>query len=345
MAFSRDDLVAYETNPQTQVDNHDPFNPSPQGAKTVEADVNAAIDASISGSDVTDINDGSTTEPEAEPVAAEIANPEGAKDPDLEELTDGKPRSRAQERIEELVAERNALRKYGEYLLSQVDGQRKTTPVGETVASQAAPAETSEEPMPTLESAEFDPIKFSKMQNEWVQKQVNKRVEQAVKQIEVRQGEQATRQAFESKVAEFRKTAPDFDTVLSNPALPQLAPRAAKEVIHSDSGPAIAYHLAKNPDLATRIARMDSDGQIKAIGRLEEQLSKSTQQEPSTVAKPAVRQTGVTKAPPPPKPVSTGSGVISKPENIMSMDEWVSNERNKKIADRTAKIKMRNSMR
>lgn len=343
MAFTRDDLVAYATKPQVDVPGHDPFNPSPQGAPAnVEADVNAAIDASLSESAVTDINDGSTTELEAEPVAAEIANPEGANSPELDDPLDGGRRSRAQERIEELVAERNALREYGKYLLKQVEGVR--TP-SETV-SQPVAAPVEEEQMPTLESADFDPSKFSKMQNEWVQKQVNKRVEQAVKQIEVRQSEQATRQAFESKVAEFRKNAPDFDTVLSNPALPRLAERAAKEVIHSERGPAIAYHLGKNPDLAARIARMDPDGQIKAIGRLEEQLSKSTQQEPSTtVAKPAQKQASVTKAPPPPKPVTSGTGVISKPENIMGMDEWVQNERNKKIAEKSARVKMRNAMR
>jgi hypothetical protein len=355
MSFSRDDLTVYESKPQIQVENHDPWAPrTPQDvinpeatpqAETADAELDAAIASSVTeptekGTD----NDGSTTETEAETVAAEIAIPEGAKDPELEnDPADGRTRSRAQERIEELVAERNALREYGKYLLSQVEAQRKAP---QEVTPQVTKTEP-EELAPTLESADFDPVKLSKLQTEWLNKQVEKRVESVVKQLETRQSEQAIRQAFEQKTAAFRKDTPDFDTVISNPALPRLAERAAKEVIKSDFGPAIAYRLAKNPDLAARIARLDSDGQVKAIGKIEEQIESSitTQKEPSQNTKPALKPVSVTKAPPPPKPVASGSGVIQKDASIMSMEEWVANERSKKVAERQSKLKLRQAMR
>jgi len=355
MAFSRDDLKTYETQTPVMDPNHDPW--SPRDTKDVlnpEADPQAKAEASPDPSpeDVTEPaaqgDDGSTTENQAESVAAADATPEGEKDPDPEDLADGKPRSRAQERIEELVAERNALRKYGEYLLTQVDEMRKA-PAKPVAESQPAHQDTVvDDTAPTLESAEYDPVKLTKMQTEWIQKQVEKRVESAVKQIESRQSEVATRQAFENRTAEFRKTAPDFDVVISNPALPQLAPDAARVVVRSDNGPDIIYHLGKNPDLAVRIARMDAASQSAAIGRLEEQLVRAkadavnAQKEPSKVTKAPAK---VTKAPPPPKPVSSSSGVVSKPESIMTMDEWVATERNRKIAEKQARIKMRNAMR
>lgn len=346
MAFSREDLTAYASQPQVDEPNFDPW-----GGKSSppEPQVKAEASPESSPEDVTEpadqVNDGSTTEPKAESVAAKDANPEGDKDTDLEDLADGKPRSRAQERIEELVAERNALRKYGEYLLAQVESSRKAPK--ELQESRPAPAEVIDETAPTLESADYDPVKLNKLQNEWIQTQVNKRVESAVKQIETRQSEVATRQAFEKATAEFRKTAPDFDIVLANPALPALAPEAARVVVRSENGPAIAYHLAKNPDIASRISRMDAVDQAAAIGRLEGQIvrtmteAKDVQKEPSKA--PTVKS--VTKAPPPPKPVSGGTSPVQKDATLMSMEEWVANERGRKIADRQAKQKMRLSMR
>jgi hypothetical protein len=365
MAFTRDDLKSYESQTPAQVpDTREtlfaiPEAKSPEAApqaKNEEAEVDAAIAASVNAEPAEPgNNDGSTTEQEAEPVAAESANPEGENTPESEESTnDGKPRGRAQERIEELVAERNALRKYGEYLLSQVDELRKGSVAKQQESQPAATqkVDNDDDPPPTLESAEYDPDKLSKLQSEWIQRQVNKRVESAVQQIESRQSEVATRQAFEAKAAEFRKTAPDFDLVISNPSLPSLSQEAAKVVVRSDNGPAIAYHLAKNPDLAIRISRMEPVSQAAAIGRLEEQLVRAktetvnTSKEPSKTTKPAAKPAvaKVTQAPPPPKPVQ-GSAPPSKDEHVMSMDEWVANERAKKIKEREARLSLRRAMR
>lgn len=354
MAFTRADLTTYEAQPATQIENFDPFNPTaksePSSAEvTAEADPVPSTEESVTEPTETKVDDGSTTEPQAEPVAADPANPEGDKEPDLEAtIDDGKPRSRAQERIEELVAERNALRKYGEYLLNQVEDMRKAPKGAQqdpppAVASQAEATDT----IPTLEDAEYDPAKFAKMQNEWIQKQVDKRVQSAVQQFETRQSEVQVRQAFEQRTTEFKKTAADFDVVIANPALPSLAREAARVVIQSENGPAIAYHLAKNPDLAARISRMEPINQATAIGRIEEQLVRAkadaanTQKEPSKQEPAKAAPAKVTKAPPPPKPVSGSSTAVQKPEHLMSMDEWVAQDRARKIADRKARASAR----
>lgn len=361
MSFTRDDLVAYESKPQTQVDGFDPFNPTstppavvkPEAssqAKNEEAEVDAAIAASVTEPTEKGENDGSTTENTAETVAAEDAIiPEGESSETDELSNDGKSgRSGAQERIQELVAERNALRKYGEYLLAQVEASRKgTTPV-EPAVSQPQSDDTKEDLAPTLESADYDPVKLNKLQNEWINRQVKKQVESAVKTIETRQSEHAVRQAFEQRTAEFRKTSPDFDMVIANPALPSLAPEAAKAVVRSEQGPAIAYHLAKNPDLAARISRLEPVSQAVAIGRLEEQLTRSKTETKDTTKEPSKQVTKapvkVTQAPPPPKPVQA-SAPPSKDEGIMGMDEWVANERAKKLKERNDRLSLRKAMR
>lgn len=352
MAFSRDDLTAYESKPQVEVDSKtfDPFNPEPQ----VKAEVAPESSAEVITEPPVEEIDGSTTEPKAETVAATDANPEGDKDPEVDEPTDGRaPRNRAQERITELVDERNAVKEYNKYIQSKLDEalrmlQTKQSAPQDTSTEKASQAETEDAP-PTLESVGYDPIELNKKQNEWIDKQVDKRVDIAIRNIEVRQSENQVRQAFEGRVEEFRKTTPDFDTVLANPKLPQLATDAARIVVRSEQGPAVAYHLAKNPDVAVRIAKMDPMSQVAAIGRLEEQIARATVEtkgtkEPSQTKAP-VKVVAVSKAPPPPKPVSGGTAPVTKEMGQMTMEEWVSHERGRKVQERQAKMKVRQSLR
>lgn len=346
MAFSRDDLKSYETKPQVQDPNHDPW-----GKNAADPQVKAETEADSSAEPVTEPTeegiDGSSTETQAEPVAAEHADPEG--EPELnEEPADGRPRNRAQERITELVDERNAVREYNKYLQSKLDELLRDKQV--KPASDASPKTESqpeaENLPPTLESVGYDPVELNKKQNEWMQKQVNKQVREAVRQLETQKSNEAVAQAFQNRVTEFKKTAPDFDVVIANPKLPQLAPEAARIIVRSDTGPAVAYHIAKNPDIAVRIAKMDPVSQAAAIGRLEEQILRASQkvdtQEPSKAPKP-VQTAKVTKAPPPPKPVS-GGNVVTKSPGEMSMEEWVAHERGRKIAARVERQKMRQAM-
>jgi len=345
MAFSRDDLKSYESQPQVQDPNHDVW-----AAKNTPAVEEAPVNSS--DTDVTEPPvegvDGSSTETKAEPVAAEHDNPE-VDNTSEEEPADGRqPRNRAQERISELVDERNAVREYNKFLQSKLDELlRSNGKAPEKEPTRSAPQPEPDEAAPTLESVGFDPVELAKKQNEWIQKQVDKRVESAISKIESRQSEAQVARAFENRVSEFRKSAPDFDTVIANPSLPQLAPDAARVVVRSENGPAIAYHLAKNPDLAVRVSKMDPVSQAAAIGRLEEQLVRAkaeagTTQEPS---KKAPAKAAVSKAPPPPKPVSGGSAPVTKDMAQMTMEEWVAHERGRKLAERQNKLKLRQTFR
>ena len=67
----------------------------------------------------------------------------------------------------------------------------------------------------------------------------------------------------------------------------------------SDIAPAIKYHLAKNPDELRRIAGLDPIGAIKAMARLEIQLSEPPTPKPTS------------KAPAPVRPVSGGSAAVA----------------------------------
>lgn len=263
------------------------------------------------------------------------------------EAGDGKPapRSRAQERIEELVAERNALRKFGEYTLEQLRAERATkgAPATETLTLAAATAD-SDKP-PTLEDSKFDPIEYNKKLTVWLKDQVAKGVATGVQNYARQQEAISIGQKFDARSAAFAKEHPDHDIVVNNPNLPKLDLKAVEKVVKSEIGPNMAYHLGKNPDLATRIARMAPDDQILAIGRLENQL----ESELAAAKKPAAPppkppQKTVTKAPPPPTPIK-GNISPQKPRSEETMDEFVAREREEKIAQREATLKRRRAMR
>jgi hypothetical protein len=133
--------------------------------------------------------------------------------------------------------------------------------------------------------------------------------------------EREQRQAAERQTAEavtsaeqFRKRAekmtaelPDFEEVVSNSEAP-MSPPMRHVIERSDVGPQLAYHFANNPSEAEDIARMQPLDAARAIGRLEERLSKPAEKKP-------------TSAPAPLKPLS-GKGTVSKDPADMSQKEF-----------------------
>lgn len=114
-------------------------------------------------------------------------------------------------------------------------------------------------------------------------------IQASVKDAEARATE-ALSTAHSERVMDFLTDAPDFHQVAGNPAL-QITPEMANEIMDSDYGPQIQYHLGKNPREAARIAALSQSRQIREIGRLEAEVSR-----------PAAKR--VTQAPAPIKPVA-----------------------------------------
>ena len=345
MAFTREEVLAYESQaPAVET----PPAAVAQDKSTPAAD--AGSEAAPSAADDT-----------AQPVAGDDSSGAPADSPPADgdsdtdttavvktEPEDNEPAPKpgsARERIQDLVAENKSLRKFGEHVLGELKKVREV-PASETSAAPAAPVSDADDPAPTLEGHEFDQVKFAKAQNEWLQKQVDKRLARALQESEGRQTAAAAQRAFEARAAEFAKGKDDYDVVMSNVDLPKVAQGTARAIVFSEHGPALAYHLAKNPDVATRISRMNPEQQLMALGRIEVQLAapapkSETKPDPKTAPKK------VTKAPPPPvpNPAGTTTAVRNLTDNSLSMDEWVKADRAQKAAEREARIKMRDRMR
>ena len=341
MAFSREDLKAYESQPAAPAPETAPpaAEPTPAAPEASSAE-SVPTDPAVPESDVT-----SGEQAESPPAAADSDSETPAEPQDQD---DGPPKgSRARERIEELVAERNALRKYGEHLLATVaELKGATTPAPAAAAPAAATPAASTAP-PSLEDFGYDQVAFSKAQTEWVQQEVARQVKANLEAARAENDSVSAREKFLEREAKVKATLPDFETVTAkNPAFPKLEQAAADMIVRSEIGPQIAYHLGKNPDVATRISRMNAEGQKLAIARLEGQLTVTPPAAPAAAAAPKTqpKPKSVTSAPPPPTPTPAGS---AGPKDIasMTMDEWVAQERAKKMAQREQSLKIRRAMR
>jgi hypothetical protein len=267
-----------------------------QPVPPVEAAPSAAPDVSDDSNDVEQVVNTEDSTPE------ESADPTG--EPDAP-----KGRNRAEERIRDLVAERNAAKEYADYWREKaLEGIRQ--PQAQQ-APQAPPEPQIPQEAPTLEQFGYDQAQWSKAHGAWTRAQTNIAVQQALEAQRVNAAQQEVVQRFEKQVTEFRKDHPDFDTVMANPRLPQLDRVAAAMILSSDHSAAISYELGKDPALATRISRMNSAQQALAIGRLEGEVRNKPAKPAAPVTAP--RKVNTTKAPAPPDPVPAGAASDDNP--------------------------------
>lgn len=133
---------------------------------------------------------------------------------------------------------------------------------------------------------------------------------------EVMRAKQADTQAqaaaeFVTKEKAFRQSVPDYDDVIADAREDGLIlpPHMIETIASSDHGPALVYHLAKNPNAAVKIAGLPPLLAARELGRIEAGLAP---------AKPRTES----KAPPPIQAVKARSSFQKSPEN-MTMDEYM----------------------
>lgn len=133
------------------------------------------------------------------------------------------------------------------------------------------------------------------------------------------QTQTATRfELYQERVAASLEAIPDYAEVVGASDVPA-APHVLESILDSDSGPQLAYHLAKHPDVAQRLNELTPVQAAREIGRLEAQLA-----QPKTET-PTPKRT--TSAPPPITPVRGSNGQFSKAPEQMSDAEWYASQR------------------
>lgn len=186
---------------------------------------------------------------------------------DTVEAGEGAPpapkRQTAQERIDELTRDKHAERRRVEALEREIETLR---PKPALAAAEQPKADARPDPA-EYQFGETDP-EFIEALGAFAARQEFRRLraeDETTTQVRTAQ------QADQDRRAEFAKAHPDFhDKLASNWTC---TPVMGDALTTSEHGPAVAYHLANNPDEAARIAKLDPVAQIRAIGAIEGRLS------------------------------------------------------------------------
>ena len=130
---------------------------------------------------------------------------------------------------------------------------------------------------------------------------------------EAAQKQQAAVQTWAERQTAARAALPDYDQVVGGADIP-VARHVAEVLLDSDQGPALAYHLAKNPDVAARLNGLSPVASAREIGRIEAGLSAQASPAPAKLS----------NAPPPAGHLKTVAPATQRDPSKMSMDEYKS---------------------
>lgn len=245
-------------------------------------------------------------EPEAraerEPQSGEdsAATPESAEKTEAEKSEKEKKRNSVQERISEITRQRRE----AEAKAAELEARLKQY--------ESANPQTEDEP--TLADFDYNEAEYVKALRAYNQKQSTlaarqARAEEFKEEVErlKQQTQKATVETFQARSQDFATDHPDYFDTIKSPGFQQ-GPAIIQAVLTSDSGPALAYHLAKNPDLTHSLNQMNPVQAMMEMGRIEARLTQ-----------PVAPKT--TNSPPPVKPVGK-SATVEKDPDKMSAEEY-----------------------
>jgi hypothetical protein len=242
--------------------------------------------------------------PETETVAPDTT-PDVAEDSETNE-TPEKPKGGFQRRIAELVEQRNEERRAREAT------ERRLDQLVEMMASQreAPPAPKAPEAPPTLEQHGYDEKQYQTALLEYAKAEARREAQEALKADRAAQQAEARQATFKTREAEFLKATPDYQAVVYDPTAP-ISPTMAEIIAESDVGPQLAYHLAKNRDVARSIYNLPPTAAARELGRIEARLSQP--KEPPRTS----------SAPPPAPKVEAVEPEVERDPDKMSVTEWL----------------------
>lgn len=149
-----------------------------------------------------------------------------------------------------------------------------------------------EKPQP---SQFVDAFEYAEALADWSAEQALVRRDREDLQRRADEAQQKVISSWAQKVATAKAEIPDFDDMVASSGVAVSDP-IRDAILESDVGPQILYHLAKEDDLARKIASMSPNAALREIGKLEAKFEKQPETRPSNPV-------GKSKAPPPISPI------------------------------------------
>lgn len=242
------------------------------------------------------------------PVEAETAEPAAASEPVEAEQTpeEGEKPRGVQRRIDELTRNWREAERREQALLAMLQQQKAPEP--------AKAPEPIAEPK-TLSDFNWDEAAYQRYVFEQAAKMAEAAVERKLQERTEREAVERRTQTFTQRETDFASKTPDYMEVTRDPSLP-ITREMAEVIADSEDGPAVAYYLAKNRQIAENIAKLPAIQAARELGRIEAKVAMD-RAAPAAPPKPQV-----SKAPPPPPKVDASEPAIEKDFSQMSDDEW-----------------------
>lgn len=237
-----------------------------------------------------------------------------------------------QKRIDEVTRQRHEAERRAERLeqmlqrvIDQANLTNRTVQPGQQPPAQPAQSEfIPTRPRPTREQYEFDEDRYIDAVYEWNTEQRAAKDAHSRRATEQRQAVVNFETEFNRRKADMVSAGsakyPDFQSVIESVPADVFNIETALAITETDSPADVAYHLARNPDEAARIAKLPPLKKAVELGKISTKITQT--------AKPT------TTAPPPPNPVG-GRTPASKSESAMTMEEWVAARKAGKITGKS----------
>lgn len=132
------------------------------------------------------------------------------------------------------------------------------------------------------------------------------------KEVELRTSFDKRRSSFVEKVQEFSKTHDDYDEIIQEVSDIQMSTTVRDILL--DSGPELAYALAKDKEEYKRICSLNAIDAAREIGKFEAKISQPDSSK--------VKEAKLPNAPKPLKPLSANASGVSKAPDEMSLREY-----------------------
>jgi len=261
--------------------------PANEAAEDIDAD---GVDANTEEQATSPVSDGDEPKKEAKELTPEQ---EATRERERKER-------RAQNKLEKAFrksAEAQARAELAERRIAELEQSRQPADVPQGT--------------PKLEDFDYDPDKYSEAMTQFASKHAQERFKAEQTRTQQDQVRQQLVTAWEEKVERAEDKYEDFSSVVGE-LKPDNAFTAA--IMDAENGEDVAYHLAKNPKEARRIAALPPLSQAREVGKLEAKL----QAEPAKPKTPS-------KAPAPITPLA-GSGATpgsDAPSDDDDMASWM----------------------
>lgn len=239
---------------------------------------------------------GLADQPEVEAVETEPTEEIEQSEPEAENedkvTEERKTNPKLEKRFSDLTKQREQLRKEVEQERAAKAELENRLKALETQAAPKQEQSSNQRPQP---SQFVDAFEYAEALADWSAEQALVRRDREDLERRADEARQKVISTWAQKVATAKADIPDFDDMVASSGVAVSDP-IRDAILESDVGPQILYHLAKEDDLAKKIASMSPFAALREIGKLEAKFETQTQAKPSNPV-------GKSKAPPPISPI------------------------------------------